>query len=260
MHGLLPQKPPEFLIQAPTLRSKQPDTQWRTLLQHLLTAWGMSSKRCFSRFQETTENIELAYGFGAIHQCLNAPAALATENKSSFGHHLAARPGNKRRTPGSSTAALDGQLYSITALNVGAGGACLKWEEASPGKMRIGELLAVRHGHRSGQGWDIAVIRWLKMRSDRSMEFGIQLLAPDAAPVAVRLCSEEESNHDYLKGLYLPQLKATRQPASLIVPAFLYHVKDIVSVRMEHREVRLRLVETLESNRIYSRFQFSSLA
>jgi len=259
LHGLLPQNPPEFLTQGPALRSKQSDAQWRTLLQRLLTAWGMTSKRGFSRFKKTTGYIELVYGFGAIHQCLNAPAALATENKSSFGHHLAPRADTKRQTSGSSTAADEGQLYSVTALNESAGGACLKWKEASPGKIRVGELLAIRHGHRPGQGWDVAVIRWFKTRSDRSVEFGIQLLAPDAVPVAVRLCNEEQSVHDHLKSLYLPPLKATRQPASLIVPAFLFHVNDIVSVKMEHRELRLRLVKPLESNRIYSRFQFSPL-
>ncbi len=259
LRGLLPQTPPEILTQRQALRSETPDAQWRILLQRLLTAWGMTSKRGFSRSVGTAENIELIYGISAIHQCLNGSDALVTENKSSFGHHPARRAGKEKQPLHSPAAANEGLPQSGTVLNESAGGACLKWKAANPGKIRVGELLAIRHDQRHSQGWDVAVIRWLKTLSDHTVEFGIQLLAPDAIPIAVRLCNEEEPDHDYLKSLYLPELKATRQPASLIVPAFLYHVNDIVSLKMEHRELRLRLVKALESNRVYSRFQFAPL-
>jgi len=94
------------------------------------------------------------------------------------------------------------------------------------------------------------------------VEFGIQLLSPDAIPISLRLENAKgaEVEHDYLKGFYLPELKATRQPASLIVPSLLYHVNDVVTLMMNHQEHNLRLTRATDSTPIFSRFQFVPLA
>lgn len=224
---------------------------WKTLLQHLLTAWGMTAKRGYSRVPGAAEGAELVYGLGAIHQCLNGGAA-EPENRSSFGHH-------PLRSRAETTAANESPPLSCTILNESAGGACLKWRQAEPGKLRVGELVAIRYGRQPAQGWGVAALRWIKSLGEHGVEFGIQLLAPDAIPIAVRLSNGEASEHDYLKSLYLPAMDATGQAANLIVPAFLYHSGDIVSLKMEHREQPLRLTKALESNHIYSRFRFTPL-
>lgn len=256
LRGLLPQSPSEPPKQPPDPREQQAAVLWKPLLQRLLNAWGMTSKRRFARSKADTETVELVFGLSAAHQLLNNRSTMDADHTIGHSHPPAARIHEKATATKGPSAAKKVIIYSSAILNESADGSCLKWKAADTDKMRVAELLMIRHRH-PGQPWVVAVIRWLKTLNDGTVEFGIQLIAPDAIPVAVRPYSEEKSAHDYLKGLFLPELKATRQPASLIVPAFLYRADDILSLEMDQQEHHLQLVKAMESNRVFSRFQFS---
>ncbi len=259
LRGLLSQSPPACPEPETTPRGQQTALLWKDLLGHLLTTWAVRSKRALTRFPRNREPAELVFGLSASYQLLGGSTRVAANETASFSQRPAANEQGINAPTNGSNDANGVVAYRCMLLNESAGGAGITSEASGVDKMRVGELLALRNTHQSGQAWNIAVIRWFKTRGEHRIEFGIQLLVPDAAPVAIRVYSEEETGRDYLQGLYLPELKATRQPASLIVPAFLYHVNDIVSLKMNQREQRLRLVKYLETNRIYSRFQFSQV-
>jgi hypothetical protein len=258
LRALLPNNPPEFPKPETQPLGQQTDILWKDLLRHLLANWGMATKRGFTRLRRKIEPIELVFGLSSCHQLLGE-ASIANHN-ASFTHRSPTRTLGKIASFGESSSTHGVVTHNCALLNESANGACIKWQASDSGKMRVGELLALCNSNPPGQAWGIAVIRWLKTLGDRSVEFGIQLLAPDAIPVAVRLYSEEETGRDYLNSLLLPEIKATRRPASLIVPAFLYHVDDVVSLRKDNQEHRLRLINTLETNRIFSCFQFSQVS
>ena len=208
--------------------------------------------------QPETTSIGISLGLSAVHRLIDSMDSAADGDGGSLPLRPTVTNGGKRRLTGA-----DGSgPYSCEVINESADGSRLRWRDANNGKIRIGELIAIRHLHESGEIPGIAVVRWLKITNNRTVEFGIQLLSPDALPITIRHYNgkDQETGHDYLKGLFVPEFKAARQPASLILPAFLYHADDIVSLVMDNQEHCLQLVKPVETTPGFSRFLFASMA
>ena len=229
----------------------QTTMRWKDLLHSLATAWGLLAKRRYSRAHPETTGVAISLGLSAIHPLI--------DQLDSMPAMQSARVGQRSSPP---TVIDDKDSYLCEVIDESAGGSRLKWRNKNKGKIRIGELIALRQIRATGAMPGIAAIRWLKNTSKNTVEFGIQLISPDAIPITVRLynANDQESGHDYLKGLYIPEFKAIRQPASLILPAFLYRVDDVISLVMDHQEHCLQLVKAIETTQGFSRFYFSSLA
>jgi hypothetical protein len=254
----IPDAPPDHPSKSGT---PQTTIRWRDLVQSLISAWGMITKRRFSRLPPKMPAIGINLGLSAIHQLIGNVDPMPS-GETGGGDQWPEAPGIRNADAiGSVNNTEDSGAFLCEVINESAGGSRLRWHNTNKGKIRIGELVAVHHPHESGEMPGIATIRWLKTISKHTVEFGVQLLSPDAIPINIRLYDgkNQESGHDYLKGLYIPEFKATRQPASLILPAFLYHADDIVSLMMDDQEHCLRLVKTIETTQGYSRFLFAAL-
>lgn len=218
-----------------------------SLLHALVTAWSLAAKRRFSRMRSGATGISVRLGLSAIHQFIDARNALHTDdtNKASDGD---ANAGN--------------DTYVCKVVNESADGVCLKWQSTNTGKIRVGELITVGRNDESGDMPGIGVIRWLKTAGKHTVNFGIQLLSPDAFPITIRVYNSKNQldEHDYLKGLYIPEFRTARQPPSLILPAFLYHSDDIVSVIMDGQEHGLQLTKLVDATQGFSRFRFEPIA
>jgi hypothetical protein len=262
LHRSIPQSTPELPKPSPKSGGQRAPELRKELLLSLIKAWGATTKRGFSRSTGDLETVELVFGLTASHHILNNHSPMADDNAGtiSFNQRQASRIEGKGMASKSRSTANIAKLHCCEILNESADGACLKWKNADISKVRVGELLTIRRSPNATHLHGIAVVRWLKTLNDSSIEFGIQLIVPEAVPAAVRHYDEEDSERDYLKILYLPELKAIRQPASLIVPAFLYSADDIVSLKMDQDELRLQLEKVIDSNPIFSRFQFSTIA
>ena len=262
LRNSMPRNPGEAPDQLAESGVPQTTIRWRDLLHSLITAWGMTTKRRFSRLQPKTTDIGISLGLSAIHQLIDRVVdPLPASEAAGIDERPAASRFRNDTSIGTATGAENSGTYLCEVINESAEGSRLKWHNTDKGKIRIGELVAIHHPHESGEMPGIATIRWLKTIGRHAVEFGIQLLSPDAIPITIRLYSgkDQESGHDYLKGLYIPEFKANRQPASLILPAFLYHTDDIVSLMMDDQEHCLRLVKTIETTQGFSRFHFAAL-
>ena len=233
---------------------KKTTVTWKDLLQTLVTAWGLTTKRRFSRTRPEATNIGVSLSLSAIHKVIDNPDSIHADQT--------AVANIRSNISTARSAGVEGRVFSCEVINESADGWRLKWHNTNKGRIRVGELVAVHHTQDSGETSGIAVIRWLKNTGKHTVDFGIQLLTPNAIPIAIRHygAKHPESGHEYLKGLYIPEFKSTRQPASLILPAFLYHADDIVSLIMDHEEHCLRLAKPVETTQGFSRFQFASMA
>ena len=247
----LPPNGDEASNQASEPQPPQTTMRWQDLLHSLATAWGLAAKRRYSRTHSETNDIAISLGLSAIHPLLDKLDSMSTMQS--------ARAGRRSERP---IAIDDKDSYLCEVMDESAGGSRLRWRNINKGKLRVGELIALRYPRAPGEMPGIAAIRWLKNTSKHSVEFGIQLLSPDAFPITVRhyTADDQESDLDYLKGLYIPEFKTIRQPASLILPAFLYRADDVISLVMDHQKHCIQLVKAIETTQGFSRFYFSSLA
>ena len=251
LQSSLPPSGDEASNQASETQPPQTTMCWKDLLHSLTTAWGLTAKRRYSRTHPETTSIVISLGLSAIHPLIDKLDSMSAMQSE--------RAGQRSTKPNTID---DKDLYLCEVMDESAGGLRLKWHNIKNGKIRVGELIALHQTRALGQVPGIAAIRWLKNTGKHTVEFGIQLISPDAFPITVRLynSNDQESELDYLKGLYIPEFKAIRQPASLILPAFLYLADDVISLVLDHQEHCLQLVKAIETTQGFSRFYFSSLA
>ena len=147
-----------------------------------------------------------------------------------------------------------------TVINESAGGLCIQLPKENPPLIHIGELLCLQNSQEHKNYWEVGVIRWIKNTRDQTIEVGIQLLSPVAEAVALSTyCNTnsqlESENKDYVRGLFLPEIKALKQPRSLITLINCYQPGSTVSLLKNGVEQRYTLLAMIESTYGYNRFE-----
>lgn len=99
----------------------------------------------------------------------------------------------------------------------------IPWEgKRPPLNVQVGELVAVRNKDAEGLNhWGIGIIRWLKNSANEKLEMGVEKLAPFGMAAGVRSKVKGKDTGDIQRAIILPQIKALKQPETLIVPALI---------------------------------------
>ncbi len=106
-------------------------------------------------------------------------------------------------------------IYDTSAIDTSPGGYQIRWNERLPPQLQTGELLAMREA--ADNRWCVAVVRWIR-QDQHGTAMGVELLAPRAIPVAVRVIQKLGGPTTYTRALMLPELAPIGQPATLITP------------------------------------------
>src|SRR5699024_2151602 len=116
--------------------------------------------------------------------------------------------------------------HQCETIDVSAGGYGVAWEEQVPEQLKTGELVAVRE-HLS-PSWTIGVIRWVRQQSQGGAGFGIEYLASQAWPAAVRNLNFKGSEH--VRAIVLPEFLTLGLDTSLLLPSVGFKLNDEVEV------------------------------
>lgn len=233
-----------------------PATIDRALISHLAEAWGRIKPRAYRR-SEAQERMKVAVGMRSTHYFLSGGIEFSDVLRSSEAQHTRLEinpfmtdevqfvkraddavdvwasafdvggriPENPNivnpesrlfaPAPPPEDESQEGHLYyDTTTADMSPAGYRLRWNEPFPTNLQTGELVGLRD--ETDPRWCVAVVRWL--RQDNEGPFmGIELLAPQASPIAVRLIQSKGGSTEYQRALVLPALKPIGQPASLIV-------------------------------------------
>jgi cyclic-di-GMP-binding protein len=146
--------------------------------------------------------------------------------------------------------------YDTQIVDTSPSGYCVRWEAPLPPNLQTGELLAVRE--RDDARWCIAVSRWIR-HSDEETLLGLELLAPRAIPVAVRLLQKRGSSTEYNRGVLLPALEAIGQPAMLITPRLPFRESQKVQIRRHSIQATGQLMRRVRMTESFTQFTFRML-
>lgn len=265
------------------------------LLRRLISSWSMASKRNFSRFQKNT-TLVIGLGLQTAHylvknnvrpsssgkQGTTTPTGRAQFTSRELGvaaNELSKAPDDAWDVTNQTAYArtqqgllndkdIDNPLqgtsiyatYTCKVVNESAGGACLSWEgNTTTTTLRIGEIIAVHTANEDNTSeWGIAAIRWMKNTSTSAFEFGIQMLTPAAEAVEVRNANTENSK--IFAVLFLPELKAINQPATLIAETNSFQIEDEVLVQTNDATQQVVLNEVLDDSGVFTQFRFMPAA
>ena len=212
-----------------------PDYIGPDLLRHLAHAWGVMKKRSFRR-SRSSGPMKICVGLRALHYYisggvefadqLGTTEALLRREINPFMQEQSprrrARPGdawdnafdlrgaripenphiedpsrillNARRPQTRDAVEASYPYYDSEILDTSPAGYCVRWMTPLPNQMQTGELLAIRE--REDARWCIAVSRWIR-HSDQETLMGIELLAPKAIPIALRMLQKRGNSTEY---------------------------------------------------------------
>ena len=148
------------------------------------------------------------------------------------------------------------ECYDATTMDTSPGGYRLRWNQPFPPNVQSGELVALKEI--SEQNWCLAVARWL--RQDASGAFmGIQLVAPQATPVAIRVIQTKGGQTQFHRAFLLPNLKAMAQPASLITPTAPFQTGQKILLIKDGTQTTAQLGDCLLKTESFNQFTFRVL-
>lgn len=265
------------------------------LVTHLADAWGEMKPRAFNRAR-ACEPIKVCVGLRAAHYYLSgsvefadtigAAAAHPRQETNPFmgdgvhflpnageaqdvwddafdvGGKIPENPnfGDPNTVPFQRKATdSDGdkyRYYDTTTADMSPGGYRLRWSEPFPASLQTGELIGLRE--ESDPRWCVAVARWIR-QGDEGPFMGVELLAPQARPVAVRLIQSKGGKPEYQRAFLLPELKPLGRPATLITPATPFQPGQKVNLAEDGTKNTAQLGDCLLKTGSFNQFTFRVL-
>lgn len=260
-----------------------PPTFSLDLLLHLAAAWGNVSERTFERVPGSG-NLTLCVGMSALHyylagersfsEQLQRPAsglqAQFTQGQSwahvyeAAQHHIVMEeiqypaPTSEPRSAGGPQAAHRHEYptFSLPIVNHSPGGYCLAWPKDVPAQLQAGEMVGIQDA--PGQGWSVAVVRWIRQVRSGGTQMGVELLAPHAQPCGVQWVRANEPNSEFLRGLLLPEIRAIDVPATLLAPRLPFQEGHKVVINTLGEEHPASLGKRVTATGSFNQFEYSA--
>ncbi|RMU12543.1 hypothetical protein ALP36_04822 [Pseudomonas syringae pv. coriandricola] len=259
------------------------------LLQHLAVAWGDVAERTFHR-TPGQGTLKLCIGMSALHfyvagqrsfsDLLQLNSASGAANfslkiantdeeddpwSSAFDTHRGKTssvllPYEEIEYPkieGDNDSLSNGQhafpTFDLNIVNHSPGGYCLAWQKEVPQQLQAGELVGIQDD--SGQGWSVAIVRWVRQVRSGGTQMGIELIAPFAQPCGMQLIREQQ-NSQYLRTLMLPEVRAMEKPPTVLAPRLPFQEGSKVMINVDGEERRASLSNRRISSASYNQFEY----
>ena len=262
-------------------------------MQRLMLAWGVMPKRRFSRYRQDA-GIQLIMGMNSIHRLTGTPAVDEDDAQNGITETIrdhqylqdptferptrmnTQAPSGNRKVNGAKDNGNPDQLlrgaYSAAGSgtnpveswkmeNMSAGGFCLLWDSECASSAQVGELIAIMSRERNDKDTrQLGVIRWMKFTPEHGLELGVQLLSPGATAVWAYICEDDPQPSNKLQGILLPEVKAIRQPASLLLPSLPFRVGCISTLQSQGSREAIILTRQIENTGAFAQYHFTAAA
>jgi hypothetical protein len=154
----------------------------------------------------------------------------------------------------------DVSLGSWLIVNESASGYCLEYAQGNSTKAQVGELVAIRRQvNKQSWKWGIGVIRWMKFNDQHEMQFGIEMLNPDAAAIGLRTAASNGKDIRYQRTLLLPEIPAINQPTTLITAPVPWRVGNKLMLHILGKDLAVELSQLVQNTGLFAQFQFEFL-
>jgi hypothetical protein len=264
------------------------------VLDHLVSAWGIMSKRNFAR-APASERLWVSVGLSNTHFYvsggINFDDFVDVESADELGREDNGNPFMQRSGGAESDVwdiafdsdqgddAIDMEniefhireasrregkesserhpVYPARMVNVSPGGYCLEWSADIPGHIKTGDVIAVREVENSS--WSIAVIRWVSQLNEESTLLGVELLSPRATPFGARVQHKTGDEGEMMRALLLPEIKLVGQPNTLITPRVGFKERQKITLLRGGEKSYVQLFKKVSSTAAYNQFEFRYL-
>ncbi len=149
------------------------------------------------------------------------------------------------------------QIHQIPVLDISIHGYRIRWANEAPKSLRTGEFLLVNEN--SQNKWKGATVRWIKQSINKTYEVGIEILAQDIFPCAVKV-STDHSNVNYHPALLIQTQELDQVVNSILLPNLpFFKEQQAIHLRLKDQEIKLYLIKTLLITQSVVQFDFELL-
>lgn len=195
------------------------DAACQDLLRRLMRAWGVPARRRHGRLRRRGQ-VFVCVGIPTIHFFASGQRPFAPPDAVSLPPAFeASGEGLSSPAPVADTSPSQRTSYRVDrwqVRDISPRGLLLARVGERGAPVRVGEVVGIQEVRDPGR-WSAACVRWLRCPEPEVVEMGVELLAPQLRPVAVRRLGAVGRRRQYAPALLLPALPAARRPASLLV-------------------------------------------
>ncbi len=205
------------------------------MLRRMVRFWGLAARRQYSRRARHESQLSVCVGLKALHFFSNGQKPFAPPDVQS-AESAAVLPESMQTGGDAAFIDLDtanvplaqsiadpvlpssaDEMYRTVAWRIrdeSAAGLSLV-HQGGGAVVRVGDLLGIHDP--DSNAWRVGVARWLKSPVAGELEMGVEMLAPEAIPAAVRLVGDGISDAHYVQALRLAATPVLHQPATLLL-------------------------------------------
>jgi cyclic-di-GMP-binding protein len=220
----------------------------KSLLVHMLKAWGLPPKRYFPR-KAKSGKINIVPGVRAIYYFLNSGnafqniASIDNENDDiDITEHQVESPSGAHYIP-----------ESWRTVDEGRGGYAVIRDDKPKNAIRVGDLVGVNIDG-DNDSWGIGVIRWL-MVSRAVHKIGLQVIADTARPISLRACNGSKADREF-RPAFLVSHNNDPNELSIIAEKGLYIADREMEIRIEDNAEMIVANTMIESSISYEVFGY----
>ncbi|MDQ7048982.1 MAG: hypothetical protein Q9M92_05335 [Enterobacterales bacterium] len=153
------------------------------------------------------------------------------------------------------------KVQTCNLINMSPAGFCIQIPATQlPKHAQTGEIIGFIDGEEADLHWSIGVVRWVRRRvKDNNIQMGIQLLAPDVAPISVRLKNNKSSKNVTHRALLLPALTGVGQAETIVTNPLAFSLRDRLVVNEISSEYEVRLKKEISSSSSSRQFSFEKI-
>ena len=146
--------------------------------------------------------------------------------------------------------------YIVSLVNTSPRGYCVRWQQSLAANVQTGEIIVIREN--GANRWNLGIIRWIRQATKEGALMGVELIAPNAKPCAIRLLNKTGQHGDYMRAMIIPEIRQIGQPISIIVPRMPFQVGHKVGLNTEGREDKYQLIKRLQGTSAFNQYQIKS--
>lgn len=221
----------------------------KSLLAHMLKAWGLPPKRYFPRKTKSGQ-MNIVPGISAIYYFLNDGVAFNQNPRPEEEDDIDISEGP---TEISFSAQYIPEKWRI--VDEGSGGYAIIKDEKPKKPVRVGELIGINNDI-TDNNWHIGVIRWL-MVSKGIHKVGLQIITETAKPIALRACNGSQTDKEF-RPAFIMNFDGTANPPAIITEKGLFIEDRELEIKdgENHQQI---IADTLnESSISYEVFKFKA--
>ncbi len=146
------------------------------------------------------------------------------------------------------------QIYQAQVLDISMNGYRIRWDNAAPKSLRTGEFILINES--LNNKWKGAIIRWIKQSVNKTYEVGLEVLAQDIYPCAVKVPADR-STVNFHPCLMVIVQNLNESDISIILPNLpFFKEQQAIYLRLETEEIKVYLTKTLLITQSFAQYEF----